>query len=223
MLRLPDIVTPSRLPDAVEAPDVVRRRRVVAAVTIAVGASLLAGTLAAPRGSVLFFVFGGLAAAAWLVGGLASGPLHAGREGSGATRPVGAPIAVGVISFVVFLIADLVARHLPVLSSALHRVLSAADAGPVVSVLTLAIVSAVAEEVFFRGALHSAFGRRRPGLYSTLAYVGVTVVTLNAALVLAAAVMGTLWSLERRATRGVLAPILSHAVWSALMLVALPR
>ena len=51
----------------------------------------------------------------------------------------------------------------------------------------------------------------------------VTVATLNVALVTAAAVMGTVFALERLATRGVLAPMLTHVTWSTLMLLALPR
>ncbi|GAC1315230.1 MAG: hypothetical protein NVSMB12_10160 [Acidimicrobiales bacterium] len=223
MLRVPEILLPSPVPEATEPEGIVRRRRVVVVITIVIGTSFLGGTLAAPQGSARFFVFGALAAAAWLVGGLASGPLHLGARGQTASRPVAAPIVIGAVSFGVFLAADLVARHLPLLAASIHRVLAQADAGSLLAVLTLALVSAVAEEVFFRGALHRAFGGNHPGLYSTITYAAVTVATLNAALVAAALVMGALWSTERRATRGVLAPILSHATWSALMLVALPR
>jgi hypothetical protein len=41
-------------------------------------------------------------------------------------------------------------------------------------------------------------------------------------LVLAAAAMGTLFALERRSTRGVLAPVVTHLTWSVLMLRFLP-
>lgn len=51
----------------------------------------------------------------------------------------------------------------------------------------------------------------------------VTAAALNIGLVLAGAVMGTLLALERRATRGVLAPIVTHLVWSLLMVLFLPR
>jgi hypothetical protein len=56
-----------------------------------------------------------------------------------------------------------------------------------------------------------------------VAYVVVTAASGNGMLVFAAAVMGTLFALERRVTRGILAPALTHVTWSALMLFLLPR
>jgi hypothetical protein len=47
--------------------------------------------------------------------------------------------------------------------------------------------------------------------------------TGNVALVIAAAVMGALVSLERLSTRGILAPLVTHLTWSALMVLALPH
>ncbi|GAC1306786.1 MAG: hypothetical protein NVSMB16_02840 [Acidimicrobiales bacterium] len=224
-MRLPDLLVPSDEPEPREAPPVVARRRAVVAATLVIGGALLGGTLAAPRGSGLFFALAALVALTWLVGSMLSGPLHLGRRGgqAGNPREIIAPVLAGVAAFGVFLAADLVARHVPVLSGALHRVLATADAGPVVLVLITAVGNGLAEEVFFRGALHTAFGHHRPALYATLAYAAVTVATLNVVLVLAAIAMGALWSLERRSTRGILAPILTHTVWSTLMLLALPR
>jgi uncharacterized protein len=42
-------------------------------------------------------------------------------------------------------------------------------------------------------------------------------------LVFAAAVLGMVVGLQRRAGGGVLAPILTHITWSMIMLLALPR
>ena len=39
---------------------------------------------------------------------------------------------------------------------------------------------------------------------------------------LAAAMVGTVCALERRATGGVLAPVLTHLVWGLIMVLALP-
>ena len=57
---------------------------------------------------------------------------------------------------------------------------------------------------------------------STAVYTAATVPTRNPALVLAAAVMGTLFGLQRRATDGLQAPLLTHLTWSALMVRFLP-
>ena len=224
-MRLPDILVPSTEPRDAEEPTLVRRRRVVVLGTLVVGAGLLGGTLAAPQGSGLFYGLGLLVAATWLVGSLLSGPLHLGRRGGapGGGRELVAPLVLGVALFLVFSAAALVAQSVPLLAGAVDRVLEKADGGSRGFVLTVALVNAVAEEVFFRGAVHSAFGRHRPALWATALYALVTVATLNLALVLAAVVMGVVFTLEREATRGVLAPVITHVTWSTLVLFLLPR
>jgi len=134
-----------------------------------------------------------------------------------------APLLLGVALFLAFAAAALVARQIPFLAGAVERVLEKADAGPRGFVLAVALVNGVAEEVFFRGAVHSAFGRHRPSLWATALYALVTVATLNLALVAAAVVMGVIFTAEREATRGVLAPIITHVTWSTLVLFLLPR
>ena len=90
-------------------------------------------------------------------------------------------------------------------------------------VLSITLLNAVAEELFFRGAVVAAVEPWRPALTSTIVYATATAATANLALVVAAAAMGTVLSLERTSTRGVLAPIVTHLTWSTLMLLALPR
>jgi membrane protease YdiL (CAAX protease family) len=87
----------------------------------------------------------------------------------------------------------------------------------------VALVNGAGEELFFRGALHAALEPHRPAIATTIVYVVVTAATGNVALVIAAAVMGALFSLERLSTRGVLAPMVTHLTWSTLMVLALPR
>jgi membrane protease YdiL (CAAX protease family) len=211
---------------------VVKRRRAVVAATLVVGTAVLAGTLAAPSGSGLFLGFGLAVAAVWTAGSVASGPIHRARRQDGprhdGLRPAGhlaiaTSVLLGVALFGAFLAAKLVADRIPVLSSNVSSVLARADAGPRALVLVVALVNAVGEELFFRGALHSAVGKHHAALWSTAAYCIVTIATLNLALVAAALVMGTVFTLERRATGGVLAPLLTHMSWSALMILFLPR
>jgi len=59
-------------------------------------------------------------------------------------------------------------------------------------------------------------------LWATILYVLVTVATMNVALVVAAIVMGVVFTAEREATRGVLAPLVTHVTWSTLVLFLLP-
>jgi uncharacterized protein len=205
----------------VESSKVRVKRRVIVVATGIVGALLLGLASAQPRDSSAFSVLAVLLALAWVVGGVLSGPLHLGRLAG--RRQVLAPVALGAAAFGVFAVGALIVRQLPPLHSAVTDVLARADVGPRWRIALVTLVNGVAEEIYFRGALYSAFGRHRPVWWSTVAYVVVTAASGNGMLVFAAAVMGTLFALERRATRGVLAPVLTHVTWSALMLFLLPR
>ena len=57
---------------------------------------------------------------------------------------------------------------------------------------------------------------------TTVAYGAATLATGNVMLAFAAALLGGLVGLERRATGGIQAPIITHVVWSILMLFVLP-
>ena len=215
------LLGPSTTPYHVETETVRRRRRVVVTATSAVGALLLALTLRTDVGSRAFYWYGALLAACWIVGALLSGPLHLGRLDG--RRHVVVPALLGAVAFAGFAVAAVVVRRVPTLDDLVSDVISRADTGSLSLVITVALVNGLAEELFFRGALYSAFGPHRPWLWSTVAYVVVTAATLNVMLVLAAAAMGTLFALERRSTRGVLAPVVTHLTWSLLMIFFLPR
>lgn len=222
--RLPRGLGHVVLPLGDEPAAVRRRRRAVVGATLGVGSALLARSLATPPGSRRFYAETAALAAVWGAGALASGPLHRGWiEGQDAVlrRPVLVPVATGAGAFAVFYGAALVAREVPFLDRAVARVLVFADEGNDGLVLATAMANGVGEELFFRGALHAASGPR-PVAVSTAAYTLTTATTRNPALVLAAAAMGTLWSLQRRATGGLQAPVLTHVTWSALMVRFLP-
>jgi membrane protease YdiL (CAAX protease family) len=200
-----------------------RRRRVVAATSL-VGAGMLGAGLSTRPGSNRFYAFTGATAATWLVGGVASGKLHLGyaqdREAH-LHRPVVVPIAVGAAAFAVFYAAAVVSRYIPVLDRAISSVLRYAEHGSGGPVLVTTLANGAAEEVFFRGALYAAIGAR-PVAASTGVYVLATTATRNPALVLASGAMGVLFALQRRASGGIQAPLLTHLTWSVLMLRFLP-
>ncbi|MGH9125574.1 MAG: CPBP family glutamic-type intramembrane protease [Acidimicrobiales bacterium] len=188
-----------------------------------VGTAMLAGTLAAPSGSRLFFGLGLLAALVWVAGARLSGPIAVrGHRGVAGFTDIGFPVVLGALLFGAFVGAKLIADQIPVLSGSVARVLARADSGPRTFILVVALVNGVGEELFFRGAVPSAF-KTHASVWATAVYCGVTIATLNLALVAAALIMGTVFSLERRATGGVLAPILTHLSWSTLVIFALPR
>ena len=222
-MRVPNLLVPATEPPTVDAPAARRRRRVVSAAAIVVGTALLAATFRVPHGSAWFTILGLLVAATWTIGSVLSGPIPFQPDRDTAWRTFVGPAVVGVVAFGAFLAAYLVARHVPLIGSALDGVLATADAGPTALVLLVALVNGAGEEMFFRGALHAALEPHRPAIATTIVYIVVTAATGNVALVIAAAVMGTLFSLERLSTRGVRAPIVTHLTWSTLMVLALPR
>ena len=193
--------------------------------TLAAGAALLAATLAAPSGSGLFYGLGLLSALWWITGGLLSGPVPTRRSRGwpAAGREMAAAVGVGVALFTVFSVAAVIAAHVPALSDGVRNVLRRADTGPRWLVLAVALVNGVGEEVFFRGALPAVIATNHRALWGTAVYGLVTFATLNPALVAAALVMGTVFSIERESTGGVAAPIVTHLTWSTLMLLFLPR
>ncbi len=202
-----------------------RYRRVVVAITLVVGATLLGLSFATEQGDPAFYPLTFGLAATWALGSLISGPLHLGHiEILGARRrPVVTPILVGLVLAAVFVVGALIMREIPPLAALTEDVLGYARAGNLYLLLVITLVNGVAEELFFRGALFAAIGRRRPVLISTILYALATVAGGNPVLVFAAAVLGTVVGLQRRAGGGVLAPILTHITWSLSMLLVLPQ
>jgi uncharacterized protein YbjT (DUF2867 family)/membrane protease YdiL (CAAX protease family) len=207
-----------------EPASVVRRRRRVVAATSVVGAGLLGVGLSAEPGSKKFYATTMAVAGVWTAGGIASGPLHLGwvqLQDRTIRRPVLTPLATGVGAFGFFYGCAQVAKRIPPLSRAIATVLQFADEGDDTLVLITTLANGAAEEVFFRGAVYAAWDEN-PAARTAAVYVLATLPTRNPALVLAAGVMGTLWSLQRRASSGVQASTLTHLTWSTLMLKFLP-
>lgn len=201
-----------------------RRRRIVTGVGMT-GATLLGLSLSSEPGSRRFYVLTFAVAGTWAGGALGSGPLHLGqakRRDHSLHRPLVTPVVTGIGAFCMFYGAARVCRHMPVLDRALSRVLRYADRGSTPLVVATTCANGLAEELFFRGALYAAVGRRHPVAKSTAAYVLATASTRNPALVLASLVMGVLFGLQRRASGGVEASALTHLTWSVLMLRYLP-
>lgn len=201
-----------------------RRRRVVAVVVLVLGAVLLGISLDVEPGDRSFYPLTLLVAATWALGGMASGPLHLGRIPFRGTlrRPVLTPVVLGVVAGAVFVLGALVVRQVPPLAGYVDDVLAHAEKGYFPLVVVVTLVNGVAEEVFFRGGLFAAIGRRHPVVLSTLVYAAATLATGNPMLVLAAGVLGLVLGLQRRASGGILAPILTHVTWSSIMLLVLP-
>ena len=202
---------------------IVRRRFVVIAFGVLGGAGLAWGLRTDP-GSGAFYVSTLVLSVVWFVGGLLSGPVPLGWETHDGQRrrPVLSAIIAGVALAALFVVGALVVRHLPALSDRVERVLDYASEGSWPIVLLLTLANGIAEEVFFRGAVQPALPERTRLPVSVLIYAAITMATGNLMLGFAAVLLGAVVGLQRRATGGVLAPVLTHVTWSVLMFVALP-
>jgi membrane protease YdiL (CAAX protease family) len=201
-----------------------RRRLWVTGVVVVVGAVVLGLSLRIEPGNVWFYPATLGLAAVWIVGALASGPLHLGRTPAGAEpgpRPFLVPLAYGVLLASVFVAGALVVRQVSWLDHQVGHVLGHADRGSVPLLVLVTAANGVAEELFFRGALYAATPRY-PVAVTTAAYTLATLATGNVMLAFAAVILGVLVGLERRATGGIQAPIITHVVWSVSMLFVLP-
>ncbi|GLY17779.1 CAAX protease family protein [Kineosporia sp. NBRC 101677] len=201
-----------------------RRRRIVTALTLVLGAALLGISLAVEPGDPVFYPLTLSVALVWTVGGLASGPLHLGwiPHRGALRRPLINGIVLGLVAGAIFVAGALVVREIPPLRDFVAHVLAHEREGALLLIVAVALLNGLAEEVFFRGALFAAIGRQHPVLISTVIYALATIATRNPMLVFAAFLLGAVLGLERRASGGILAPMATHATWSLIMLVTLP-
>jgi membrane protease YdiL (CAAX protease family) len=206
-----------------ETPTALRRRQVVTICFVLAGALVLGLSLRIDPGSRWFYpaTFG--LAAVWTVGAFASGPLHLGRiaRRDDLVRPVLTPILIGLGLSAVFVAGALVVRTIEPLERQVSSVLDYADQGSLPLLALITAVNGVAEELFFRGAVYAAIPRR-PVLWTSVAYIVATLASGNVMLSFAAILLGVIVGLQRRASGGILAPILTHCTWSLAMLLALP-
>jgi membrane protease YdiL (CAAX protease family) len=207
-----------------ESPGVVRRRRVVVAIALVLGATVLGFSLRRAPGESSFYWLTLALAAVWTAGAFISGPLHLGGicwRGRN-QRPVISGTIIGLLVGGIFVLGGLIAREIPAISTLIARVLQFAHQGSFLLVVVITVVNGMGEEIFFRGALYTALGRHHPVVISTILYACASMASGNPMLGFAAIVLGTVCALERRASGGVLAPVLTHFVWGLIMVLVLP-
>jgi membrane protease YdiL (CAAX protease family) len=182
---------------------------------LVLGTVLLGISFRIEPGSAWFYPSALALAATWALGAFVSGPIPLGD------RALLRPLLVGVALAGVFVLGALIVRELPVLDDQVSAVTAYAvrGSGPLVFAVTL--LTGAGEELFFRGAVYARVPQHAV-VGSTLVYALITVATGNAALVLAAALLGLVVGLVRQWSGGVLAPAITHMTWSLVMLLALP-
>lgn len=209
-----------------ESPHALRRRQLVTLGFVLIGAVVLGFSLRTDPGSTQFYVFTLVMAVIWTVGAFASGPLHLGRIAlrDDYVRPVLTPFVVGAVLVGVFTAGGLLVRSLSFLdplTAQIRDVLAYTDEGTLWVLALITAVNGIAEELFFRGASYAAVPKH-PVVVTTVAYTLATLATGNVMLSFAAVLLGIVAGLERRASGGILAPIITHLTWSLSMLVVLP-
>lgn len=207
-----------------EPPSMIRRRRVVVAVVLVIGATLLGFSLNLEPGDTSFYVFTLALAAVWAIGARVSGPLHLGcvKFRGRHQRPYITGTLIGVLLGAVFIVGALVAREIPPVRDYIVDVLEYADYGALWLVALITVINGVAEEMFFRGALFTAIGKAYPVVLSTVVYAIAVSAAGNPMLGFAGLILGGVCAYERRITGGVLAPMLTHFFWGLVMVLALP-
>lgn len=93
------------------------------------------------------------------------------------------------------------------------------ESPPLAVTMPLLVVVIACEEVVWRGVLTHD---RRTALLSTLGYTVAQLGATSLLLAPIALVCGIVWSAERLATRGLIAPFLTHLVWNVITLVYFP-
>jgi len=208
-----------------ETPAVVGRRKLVVGVVLLIGAVLLGYSLSRPPGDETFVWLTLALAGVWAAGAFLSGPLHMGHlDFRGRNkRPVITGTLIGLGLGAIFVVGGLVAREIPGVDDYIRDVLQYSKAGPLYLIVFITVINGLAEEMFFRGSVFTALLKYRPVLTSTVLYVIATAATTgNPMLGFAAIILGTVCALLRRATGGVLAPMLVHFFWGLVMVLALP-
>jgi len=200
-----------------------RRRQLITAGFVVLGAVVLGILLRLEQGSQAFVGFSFLLAGVWAVGAFASGPIHLGRiaRHDSVVRPILQPLALGAALAGIFVLGALVVREIPWLAEQVRGVLGFATEGYLPVLIVVTAVNGIAEELFFRGAAYAAI-TKYPVVWTTVAYTIATAATGNIMLAFAAILLGFLVGLQRRASGGVLGPIITHCTWSLTMLLTLP-
>lgn len=203
-----------------------RRRRLVAGATLVIGLLVNAWALRIEPGNDLFYPATLALAGVWAFGALLSGPLHLGwahtRAGDRPSRSVVQSLVLGAMLLGLFLVGAVVVARIPVLREPVDRLLDHARFGSLAVVAVITAINGVAEELFYRGSLFAAVGRRHAVLVTTIVYAVVSAGSGIPLLVLAATLLGAVVGLQRRVTGGILGPVVTHLTWSLGMLFLLP-
>jgi membrane protease YdiL (CAAX protease family) len=143
-------------------------------------------------------------------------------------RGVVVALALGVVLVVVTHGAfQLAARVSPSFAASVRELYASVEVGasPLV-LLGLTIIVVIGEELVWRGVVVDLVGTGRSravvGATSVIAYVLPQLAAATPVLVVAAAMLGTVFVAQRLRTGRVIDPLLSHGVWSGSLFIVVP-
>ena len=197
------------------------RRRIVVAVTLALGALLLGLSFSLRQGDLAFYPLTFGLAATWALGGLLSGPLHLGRVllAGGLRRQPSLPSWWDSASRALR-VGRSYCSYDPIARQARRRRARLRRLGNLWIILVITLVNGVAEELFFRVHFAAIGVRRCVDFHDSLCVDDRCRWQSRTGL--------RCWCPWNRggagapATGGILAPILTHITWSLSMLFVLP-
>ena len=196
-------------------------RRAIVGVTLLAGVAMLTLTLHLEPGDETFVLTALATAAIWAVGARACGPL-AMRGPTALGRQAGIAAAFGSMALLLCLAVGVVVSDIPFLAEPAEDLLAHRGTAALPVMVLITALNGVGEEMYFRGALYDTVSARLAWIITAVAYTGATLPSGILLLSAAAALLGVLTGLLRRATDGLLAPIVAHLIWSLGMLFLLP-
>lgn len=155
---------------------------------------------------------------------LAREPIAAARVGHPASA-IGGALA-GVLLYAATRVFVAVASAWPPFREGTFAVYGLAGDVPAATAAILACIMAVGEELFWRGLVQARLAGVGPlaGAGATwLAFIAVNTASGSLPLVAGAVVGGAVWAALAWWTGGILASVLCHVVWTALMILGPPR
>jgi membrane protease YdiL (CAAX protease family) len=136
-------------------------------------------------------------------------------------------LAVGAgMTLLTYPLFSLAQRVFPGLGSAVSALYSTAHRTSLSEALPWVLAIIVAEELLWRGALLHVLARRVPDALamalSVLSYALAQFGTGSWIVMLLAVVCGTAWTFQRRLTHSLLSPLISHLIWTPVVILFHP-
>lgn len=154
-----------------------------------------------------------------------------GRSLSGALQPGLRPLAIGagvgtVMTLLTYPVYQLGVALVPSLEPVVRGLYRTSHKEHLATALLWVVVILIAEELLFRGAwlaaLQRRIGRNAAFAVSVTLYAAAQACTGSFIVGLLALCCGTIWTIERLATGSILASIVSHMIWTPIIILLCP-